>query len=514
MNMSLEALHRAAERRPDDPSAWLALAIALAGAALQKGDALERAAALAALRHAASIAVTAALIGAIAACLAELDELDEALMQMARIEEGPQGASAAHYRLVARRLLDAGRGSDALTLLGHAASLVDSDVDLRLLRALALSAGGEVGRALADVEAVIATSPELADAHLVRAQLLAGQKRSNECITAWETAARLRPDDPRAATGLGVALAAAGRFDEAIEVLFKVVQSNASASEAYQNLAIVLREAHRLDEAEWAARRAIELSPDMAQPHHDLGLVLEAAARLDEAAQAFRDATQRGGAWHRPFLALARVLDRLGRIEEAIEILGRAAGQKARDPEGRKEIADALAALRARSGPHRGAFAGNLAAFSIWQILEILQNHRSVGRLEVSLEDEKAAIFVRDGSLVRIASDQTPPLGTLLLSLSDVDLPRLAKALGEIKGESDYDVAVRVRQLGLMSGTRLRQVVERQVQHSLERLIDRTDGTFAFHKETFERGGTDVELDIRFVLLEIARMRDDPPATK
>ena len=253
MNRSLETLHREAERHVDDPSAWLQLAVALAGAALRQGDLIERAAALAALRHAATVAVTADVIGEIAVCFAELDELDEAREQMAR----PEGGSAAHVRQVARRFLDAGRGADALALLGRAAPLVDSDPDLRLLRAVALAAGGAVDAALEDIEAVIGQSPEHADAHLVKAQLLAGQNRPGECIAAWETAARLRPADPRAATGLGVALAAAGRFDSGIDVLFQVVHENSSASEAYENLAIVLREAHRLEEAEWAARRAL-----------------------------------------------------------------------------------------------------------------------------------------------------------------------------------------------------------------------------------------------------------------
>jgi len=116
--------------------------------------------------------------------------------------------------------------------------------------------------------------------------------------------------------------------------------------------------------------------------------------------------------------------------------------------------------------------------------------------------------------VVRIVSDQSQPLGEVLLALPDVDRPRLARALAEVKGESDYSVALRVRRLGLISGNRLRRAVEGQLQRALERLVDRTDGSFAFHKEGFERAGTDVELDIRFVLLEIARMRDHQPQAR
>ena len=46
MNRSLDALGREAERRLDDPVAWLELAVGLAQVALQQGDAVERAAAL------------------------------------------------------------------------------------------------------------------------------------------------------------------------------------------------------------------------------------------------------------------------------------------------------------------------------------------------------------------------------------------------------------------------------------------------------------------------------------
>jgi tetratricopeptide (TPR) repeat protein len=508
MPKSLEALHRDAERHLDDASIWLQLGVALAERARERPDPIDRAAAIAALRHAASIAKLGELVGAIAAALADLGEIDAACAELQALPGPGESAGAPSYQNVVRRLLDEGRGPDALALLARAGTLVEADDELRLLRAHARAEAGEVAGALADIDRVLAGHPEHLGAHLVRARLLAAEERTAECIAEWETAVRLSPDDPQAMTGLGVALASAGRHEEAIEILFQVTQANASSSDTYLNLAIVLREAGRLDEAEWAARRALELAPDAVQPHYDLGLVLEAAGKLPEAAQALREAAQRDAGWVRPTLALARVLEHDGRVDEAIETLARAAAQLPRDAEEQKQLFEALATLRLRAPAASGAFAGSLSAFSLWQVLEIIQNHRSSGRLELSLQGARADLFVREGALLRIVSEQAPRLVDVILSLQGADRSRIAPALAGQRGATDAAVARTLLRLGVIDNAALLKAVEHQLVATLERLIDRRDGSFAFHQEAVTPNQGDVEVDIRFALLEIARTRD------
>jgi tetratricopeptide (TPR) repeat protein len=383
----------------------------------------------------------------------------------------------------------------------------DGEEKLTLLRIHAAAATGEVDAALDELDAILRRRPDQWDAHVFKARLLADQGRAVECIAAWTAATRLRPESSQALSGLGAALAAAERYEEAVEFLTRVAQLNPTSSDAYLDLAAVLRKAHQLEDAEWAARSAVEVAPSSAHAHHDLGLVLEAAGQLDEAVASYREAIGRRGDWTPPYLALARVLERTGRIEDAIHTLEKAAAVPSADSDTQAEISAALAGLRARA-PNQRAFAGRLDAFSMWQILELLQNHRSTGHLELSLEGSVTEIFVRDGHLVRIVSDHAPRLAEIVPAVPGVDARRLAAVMDGYQQQSDARVAQHLLHFGVLDATKLRAAMETRLRTALDRILDSDDGTFTFQRQTVEPSATDVDLDIRFVLLDIVRSRD------
>lgn len=346
--MDLDALQLEAERRLDDAEIWWRLGNGLAERAADNGDPNDRIAALAALMHAASLAQTPELEARLASAFGLLGELDIALEQLQRLNGASDGANGAHYDLIVRMLLDAGRTADAFAVLERTNAFVNQHDELRLLRCLVIAARGDVERALTEVEEIVARHPTLLAAHVAKARLLANDQRVEACIAAWEAAVEALPDNLQALTGLGVALASAARYDEASAALTSVARLDPGSAEAYLNLAVVLRTAGHLDDAEWAAKTAQELAPGSAQARYDLGLVHEAAGRTEPALQSFRDAVMRQPNWLRPYLAQARLLERTERFDEAAQIIDQANRLEGLDTEARRELAEALNALRAR----------------------------------------------------------------------------------------------------------------------------------------------------------------------
>jgi serine/threonine-protein kinase len=105
------------------------------------------------------------------------------------------------------------------------------------------------------------------------------------------TAAQARhPDDFWLNFGLGDALRAAKRWDEAVGFYRAAAAVRPSASAVHNNLGMALHDKQQLDEAIQEYRRAIELDPKNAMPHHNLGLALKAKNQVDEAIQECRKA--------------------------------------------------------------------------------------------------------------------------------------------------------------------------------------------------------------------------------
>src|ERR1700733_10321782 len=109
-------------------------------------------------------------------------------------------------------------------------------------------------------------------------------------LSAFETAARLMPDDPESHGNLGNVLRARGRLDEAAASHRRAIEVKPDYAEAHNNLGSVLRDQQRYDDAVASYRRALAIKPDFAMAHDNLGLALRSLGRLDQAASSHRRA--------------------------------------------------------------------------------------------------------------------------------------------------------------------------------------------------------------------------------
>ncbi|MEO6876251.1 MAG: tetratricopeptide repeat protein [Opitutaceae bacterium] len=106
-------------------------------------------------------------------------------------------------------------------------------------------------------------------------------------LALWTESVAQRPDNARAQTNLGTALARAGRVDEACAHFAVVVTLAPNDAGARYNLANSLLELNRPAEALVHAERAVRLEPGFVEGHSVLGGALMMLDRLDEAQTQF-----------------------------------------------------------------------------------------------------------------------------------------------------------------------------------------------------------------------------------
>jgi tetratricopeptide (TPR) repeat protein len=502
--IDLETLQRDAERNPADPWAWWKLGAEL----LRTGgrSVFEQTAAAAALMHALSMTEDPALRGHLAASFAELGDAD-LTFETLRPVAGDPAIAADDQERVAHFLIEAGHSRRAVELLPADSAAVEEHVPLRLLRAVGLAASGDHTAALGDVQEVLRRDAAQLDALTLKARILGERGDAEACVDGWQEVVAQDPTDPQALTGFGIALAAVRRHDEAIDVLSRAMRQQPNAAAPCLNLALVLREAGQLGHAERAVKRAISLEPALALAHHDLGVIFETGAQWDGALVAFRRALELEPDRVATHLAVARCLEQGGRSQEALETLVKAASLQPRDPALRKQVIDAIAGMRTKVG-RSDAFSGRLGEFSMWQVLELIQNHRSTGRIELSFDDIRANLFVKGGSLVRIALPNRPTLADSIAALPGIDRGAVTAALARMDSKDDVAVAHQLIARKLLTPGSMRQALDAQLLAALAPLMDRTNGAFAFHREEVTSGAEDGELDLRFAMLEIARLQD------
>jgi hypothetical protein len=131
----------------------------------------------------------------------------------------------------------------------------------------------------------------------------------------------------------------------------------------------------------------------------------------------------------------------------------------------------------------------------MWQVLELIQNHRSTGRIELSFDDIRANLFVKGGSLVRIALPNRPTLADSIAALPGIDRGAVTAALARMDSKDDVAVAHQLIARKLLTPGSMRQALDAQLLAAL-------------HREEVTSGAEDGELDLRFAMLEIARLQD------
>lgn len=116
------------------------------------------------------------------------------------------------------------------------------------------------------------------------------------------------PQQPDALHLLGVVLFRRGRLQEAARLMEEAIARHRDTPLYYRNICTVYEQLGRLDEGIAAGRRAVELAPYDAEVHHNLAVVHQRLLHLDEAIACARRAIALAPSLPAPHLALAEAL--------------------------------------------------------------------------------------------------------------------------------------------------------------------------------------------------------------
>jgi len=144
----------------------------------------------------------------------------------------------------------------------------------------------------------------------------------------------------------GDALAAEGKFDEAIMEFRNGLRLNPDSAELFWNLgrALVAR-GGSVAEAIHDLRRSVELDPDQGRPHYDLASTLLDLHRYDEAIEEFRAAIRVMPTSSEAHNNLGIALGSKGKLEEAIDEFQQAVKLQPENAEARHNLTSALEAV-------------------------------------------------------------------------------------------------------------------------------------------------------------------------
>lgn len=168
-------------------------------------------------------------------------------------------------------------------------------------------------------------------------------------------ALKAQPTNPQYLGNMGVALTAAGRNDEAVEALQRVVAINPASAEAYSNLGMANRALGRFHEAADAYRRATDIRPTDPAFHFRLASMLHHTGDHFAAETSYRKAIELRPGYAEAYDRLAFALIDRGRIEEALDLLDRGLAVLPEEA--------ALHLQRSRALRARGDLGGAIAGF-------------------------------------------------------------------------------------------------------------------------------------------------------
>lgn len=194
-----------------------------------------------------------------------------------------------------------------------------SDLDAQLRSAAAAQKSGRVADAIAHYRAALRLKPEHPGIPLVLGMLLAQARRFDEALPLLQQACRTDSQRPDAWMALGTVLGGAGRAREAADAFRQVLRLQSGNASALVNLGGALRRTGQHEAAVDAYQQALAAQPRLAAAHFGLGTTLAAQEHLEQAEAAFRSASTLQPD-HLPTLNnLADAVLRQGRADEALE---------------------------------------------------------------------------------------------------------------------------------------------------------------------------------------------------
>jgi adenylate cyclase len=153
----------------------------------------------------------------------------------------------------------------SVALARRAVALDGNDAEARACLGIMTLWQADYEGALAEIEAALAISPNLADAYGVLGSVLNWSDRRREARVALEKSIRLDPRNPNLAIrllALIVNFYLSGEYDAAIGAAKRTIRAYPDYGSAYRWLAAALGQVGRMKEAKEALQRAISIAPD------------------------------------------------------------------------------------------------------------------------------------------------------------------------------------------------------------------------------------------------------------
>jgi tetratricopeptide (TPR) repeat protein len=189
---------------------------------------------------------------------------------------------------------------------------------------------GDIGGALADCRARIASHPQDADAHRHLGQLLAAQGQFLPAYRSAHRACELAPHDARSWSDLGRVFALERKYADAARCFAESVAIDDRHADGWHNLGMALHKAGNSQGAFDAFKRALQVDPERAQSYLGLGNLLVEGGQFDDAVECFERAARLDPGLAQARSKLARQLSTRGQVKRAESLFRQSLGL---DPE-------------------------------------------------------------------------------------------------------------------------------------------------------------------------------------
>jgi tetratricopeptide (TPR) repeat protein len=217
----------------------------------------------------------------------------------------------------------------------------------RLQTASRLLRDGRRAEAVAALRVLIAMAPRHAEAHRLLGVGLGEMSELPAAEAAYRTALALEPDMARAATGLAEVLLAVDRGGEAVDIMARFVNDQTSNLSLLTYMGLALQAAGRGQEAVEVLTRAAKAAPDSAVADHNLAGALVEVQNFVDGEAAARRARARGLDAAELWLVWARAVTGQGRLTEGEALYAEAVRRR---PTFDKAVAELAHTVWMRSG--------------------------------------------------------------------------------------------------------------------------------------------------------------------
>ncbi|MDB4793726.1 tetratricopeptide repeat protein [Methylacidiphilales bacterium] len=217
--------------------------------------------------------------------------------------------------------LDAGLIQDALAQDEAALKLNSNDASIHRNLGMALFRVNRLPEAIEQFQQALKIDPNdaLAKQYLNNPALVSASGGTGDTMEQDEQAVKAKPNDAVAHDKLGVALARANRFPEAIDQFQQALKINPADASMHSDLANALTQIGRTSEAIEQFEQAIKINPNDSQMHISLGNTFAQGGRAPEAIEQYEQAIKLDPNHPEAHNNLGGLYGQMGQVAKAIE---------------------------------------------------------------------------------------------------------------------------------------------------------------------------------------------------